>query len=197
VHLDVANEADWAAIIAVARLRFGPPNVLVNNAGIFRTKQTARMSAEEYMEIIRINQLGCFLGMRACLQPMREAGGGSIVNVASTAGIEGVGNALAYTASKHAVIGMTRAAALEFGSAGIRVNAVAPGAMATPLLAEWHSVPVDALAAQPFAGSPLKRMGAPEEIAATVVFLASSESSYTTGSVFVVDGGLTAGTGIE
>jgi 3alpha(or 20beta)-hydroxysteroid dehydrogenase len=197
VHLDVTSEAGWAAALAAARSQFGPPNALVNNAGIFRTKPTCRMSAEEYMEIIRVNQLGCFLGMRACVGAMREAGGGSIVNIASTAGIEGVGNALAYTASKHAVIGMTRAAALEFGSAGIRVNAVAPGAMATPLLAESYSVPLEVLAGQPFASSPLKRMGTAEEIAATVVFLVSDESSYTTGSVFVVDGGITAGTGIQ
>jgi 3alpha(or 20beta)-hydroxysteroid dehydrogenase len=196
VHLDVASEAGWAAVVAAARSRFGQPNVLVNNAGIFRTKPTSRMSAEEYMEIIRVNQFGCFLGMRVCVGPMREAGGGSIVNIASTAGIEGVGNALAYTASKHAVIGMTRAAALEFGSAGIRVNAVAPGAMATPLLAESYSVPLDVLAGQEFASSPLKRMGSPDEIAATVVFLVSDDSSYTTGSVFVVDGGITAGTAI-
>jgi 3alpha(or 20beta)-hydroxysteroid dehydrogenase len=196
VHLDVASEAGWADVVAAACSRFGPPNVLVNNAGIFRTKPTSGTSTEEYLEIVRVNQLGCFLGMRACVGPMREAGGGSIVNIASTAGIEGVGNALAYTASKHAVIGMTRAAALEFGCAGIRVNAVAPGAMATPLLAESYSLSLEALAGRPFASSPLGRMAKPEEVAATVVFLVSDESSYTTGSVFVVDGGITAGTGI-
>ena len=148
---------------------------------------------EEYLEIIRINQLGTFLGMRSCFAEMRDAGGGSIVNIASTAGIEGVPLALAYTASKHAVVGMTKAAALEFGAAKIRVNVVCPGAMLTPLLAESFNVSVQALGAAPFTNSPLGCMGDPAEIAPTVVFLASDESSYTTGSEFVVDGGITAG----
>jgi 3alpha(or 20beta)-hydroxysteroid dehydrogenase len=165
----------------------------VNNAGIFRTHATLELSAAQYLEIIRINQLGVFLGMRACIAVMRESGGGSIINIASTAGIEGVSQALAYTASKHAVVGMTKAAALEFGADNIRVNVVCPGAMITPLLAESFKLPLSALGAIPFANSPLGRMGQPSEIAPTVVFLASDESSYTTGSEFVVDGGITAG----
>ena len=120
-------------------------------------------------------------------------GGGSIVNIASTAGIEGVPLALAYTASKHAVVGMTKAAAIEFGPHKVRVNVVCPGAMLTPLLAESFNVPVQVLGAAPFENSPLGRMADPAEIAPTVVFLASDESSYTTGSEFVVDGGITAG----
>jgi 3alpha(or 20beta)-hydroxysteroid dehydrogenase len=193
VHLDVASEADWSAAVVAARERFGALTVLVNNAGIFRTYSTLAQSCEEYLQIVRINQLGVFLGMRACIPVMRAAGGGSIVNIASTAGIEGVPLALAYTASKHAVVGMTKAAALEFGALGIRVNVVCPGAMATPLLAESYNVPVASLAAAPFANAPLGRMANPAEIAPTVVFLASDDSSYTTGSEFVVDGGLTAG----
>jgi len=193
VHTDVASESDWSATVQAARERFGPVRVLVNNAGIYRTRPTLEQSAEEYLAIIRINQLGVFLGMRACIPAMRDAGGGSIVNIASTAGIEAVPFALAYTASKHAVVGMTRAAALEFGAAKIRVNAVCPGAMLTPLLAESFNVSLSALGAAPFANSPLGRMGNPAEIAPTVVFLASDASSYTTGSVFVVDGGITAG----
>ena len=145
------------------------------------------------MQIVRINQLGVFLGMRACIAAMRAAGGGSIINIASTAGIEGVPQALAYTASKHAVVGMTKAAALEFGPAGIRVNVVCPGAMLTPLLAESFNVSLKTLGAAPFANAPLGRMADPAEIAPTVAFLASDDSSYTTGSEFVVDGGLTAG----
>ncbi len=194
VHLDVSSEDEWRAAAAAARKQFAAPvTVLVNNAGIYRTTPTLEQSVEGYMQIIRINQLGTFLGMRTCIADMREAGGGSIVNIASTAGVEGVPLALAYTASKHAVVGMTRAAAIEFGPAHVRVNVVCPGAMLTPLLAESFNVPVQVLGAAPFQNSPLGRMGDPAEISPTVVFLASDESSYTTGSVFVVDGGLTAG----
>src|SRR5580700_10726291 len=167
VHLDVASESEWAAAVSEASARFG---------------------AEEYMQIVRINQLGVFLGMRACIAAMRAAGGGSVINIASTAGIEGVPQALAYTASKHAVVGMTKAAALEFGAAGIRVNVVCPGAMLTPLLAESFNVSLKTLGAAPFANAPLGRMADPAEIAPTVAFLASDDSSYTTGSEFVVDG---------
>jgi 3alpha(or 20beta)-hydroxysteroid dehydrogenase len=193
VHLDVASESEWAQALASARQRFGPVTILVNNAGIYRTRATVEQSVDEYLQIIRINQLGTFLGMRTCFAQMRDAGGGSIVNIASTAGIEGVPLALAYTASKHAVVGMTKAAALEFGPAKVRVNVVCPGAMLTPLLVESLNVPLSALSAAPFANSPMGRMGDPAEIAPTVVFLASDASSYTTGSEFVVDGGLTAG----
>jgi 3alpha(or 20beta)-hydroxysteroid dehydrogenase len=193
VHLDVSSESEWAQALAVARKRFGPVTILVNNAGIYRTRATVEQSVEEYLQIIRINQLGTFLGMRTCFAQMRDAGGGSIVNIASTAGIEGVPLALAYTASKHAVVGMTKAAALEFGPAKVRVNVVCPGAMLTPLLVESLNVPLSALSTAPFANSPMGRMGDPSEIAPTVVFLASDASSYTTGSEFVVDGGLTAG----
>jgi len=194
VHLDVSSESQWGDAVAAARQHFGGAvTILVNNAGIYRTRATVEQSVDEYLQIIRINQLGTFLGMRACFAQMRDAGGGSIVNIASTAGIEGVPLALAYTASKHAVVGMTKAAALEFGAAKIRVNVVCPGAMLTPLLAESFNVPVQVLGAAPFPNSPLGRMGDPAEIAPTVVFLASEESSYTTGSEFVVDGGITAG----
>jgi 3alpha(or 20beta)-hydroxysteroid dehydrogenase len=194
VHLDVSSESEWdAALTSARKLAGGPVRILVNNAGIYRTRPTVEQSVEEYLQIIRINQLGTFLGMRSCFAEMRDAGGGSIVNIASTAGIEGVPLALAYTASKHAVVGMTKAAALEFGAAKIRVNVVCPGAMLTPLLAESFNVSVQALGAAPFTPSPLGRMGDPAEIAPTVVFLASDESSYTTGSEFVVDGGITAG----
>ena len=193
VHLDVSSESEWKAALEAARKRFGPVTILVNNAGIYRTRATIEQSVDEYLQIIRINQLGTFLGMRTCFAQMRDAGGGSIVNIASTAGIEGVPLALAYTASKHAVVGMTKAAALEFGPSKVRVNVVCPGAMLTPLLVESLNMPLSALSAAPFANSPMGRMGDPSEIAPTVVFLASDASSYTTGSEFVVDGGLTAG----
>jgi 3alpha(or 20beta)-hydroxysteroid dehydrogenase len=193
VHLDVSSERDWQQALAAARARFGIPQVLVNNAGIYRTMPLEQISTAEYMKVVSINQLGCFLGMRTCAAPMREAGGGSIVNIASTAGIEGVERALHYTATKHAVIGMTKVAALELGPARIRVNAVCPGAMATPLIAEVYGTSTANLLVMPMPNAALGRMGSPDEVAHTVVFLASDESSYTTGSAFVVDGGLTAG----
>lgn len=194
VRLDVGSESEWLEAVARARaLCGGPVQVLVNNAGIYRVRPTLEVSVDEYLQIIRINQLGTFLGMRTCFAGMRDAGGGSIVNIASTAGIEGVPLALAYTASKHAVVGMTKAAAIEFGPARVRVNVVCPGAMLTPLLEESFNTSVKALQAAPFTNSPLGRMADPAEIAPTVVFLASDASSYTTGSEFVVDGGITAG----
>lgn len=198
VHLDVSSESEWQQAVAAARARFGTtPQVLVNNAGIYRTMPLEEISTAEYLKVVSINQLGCFLGMRTCAAPMREAGGGSIVNIASTAGIEGVGGALHYTATKHAVIGMTKVAALELGPARIRVNAVCPGAMATPLIAEVYGTSTSNLLAMHMPNAPLGRMGSPDEVARTVVFLASDESSYTTGSAFVVDGGLTAGESVR
>jgi len=194
VHLDVGSESEWREAVARARALCGAAvQILVNNAGIYRVRPTLEVSVDEYLQIIRINQLGTFLGMRTCFADMRDAGGGSIVNIASTAGIEGVPLALAYTASKHAVVGMTKAAAIEFGPARVRVNVVCPGAMLTPLLEESFNTSVKVLQAVPFTNSPLGRMADPAEIAPTVVFLASDASSYTTGSEFVVDGGITAG----
>jgi 3alpha(or 20beta)-hydroxysteroid dehydrogenase len=131
--------------------------------------------------------------MRACVEPMRAAGGGSIINIASTAGIEGVAGALPYTASKHAVVGMTRAAALELAAYRIRVNVVCPGGMATPLLVESLGLPLETLTTMDIPWNPLRRLGHPDEIARAALFLASDDSSYATGSVFVIDGGLTAG----
>lgn len=195
VHLDVSSEAEWAAVVAATRERFGRPTVLVNNAGIFRTAPIESLSAEDYLQTVRVNQLGVFLGMRACIAPMREAGGGSIVNLSSAQGLEGMSNAVAYTASKFAVTGMSRTAGIELAKYRIRVNSVHPGPIATPLIAEAYGAPdVESATAQRAApGVPLQRWGRPEEVARLVVYLASDESSYSTGSAFLVDGGLTAG----
>jgi len=193
VHLDVSSETEWTSALERTREAFGALHILVNNAGIFRVKPMRETSTDEYLLVVRINQLGCFLGMRACVEPMRAAGGGSIINIASTAGIEGVAGALPYTASKHAVVGMTRAAALELAALKIRVNVVCPGGMATPLLVESLGVPLETLTTMDTPWNPLRRMGHPDEIAGTALFLASDDSSYATGSVFVIDGGLTAG----
>jgi 3alpha(or 20beta)-hydroxysteroid dehydrogenase len=192
-HLDVTRETEWLSAISAAEKTFGPLRILVNNAGIFRTKPLVETSLDDYQLTVGINQTGTFLGIRHGVPAMRAAGGGSIINIASTAGIEGVSYALPYTASKHAVIGMTRAAALEIAAYGIRINALCPGGMLTPLIAESYQVPLDSLVGMDMPTAPMRRMGTPDEIAGTVLFLASDEASYTTGSVFTADGGLTAG----
>jgi 3alpha(or 20beta)-hydroxysteroid dehydrogenase len=172
--------------------RFGRIDILINNAGIFRTAPLLDTSLDAYMQIVRVNQLGCFLGMRACAGALCQAGG-AIVNVASTAGVEGVRHAIAYTATKHAIVGMTKVAALELAAFGVRVNALSPGPMATALVAEHAAVPLSAVANQELPGLPLRRMADPDVVARAVLFLASDEAEYLTGSELRVDGGLTAG----
>jgi 3alpha(or 20beta)-hydroxysteroid dehydrogenase len=156
-------------------------------------KPLLETSTDDYLKVIRINQVGCFLGMRTCAEAMRAAGGGAIINIASTAGLEGVAGALPYTASKHAVVGMTRAAALELAPWKIRVNVVCPGGMATPLLVESLGMPLDKLTTMDIPWNPMRRMGHPDEIAKAALFLATDDSSYATGSVVTIDGGLMAG----
>ena len=191
VHLDVTREGDWLAAVALAESSFGKLDVLVNNAGILRFGLLEKTPLEEFELVVRVNQVGPFLGMKSSVPAMRRAGGGSIVNISSLAGMQGVGGAVSYTASKFALRGMTKVAAIELGQDSIRVNSVHPGGVATPMT-------------QPFGGeetvedastytSPIPRMGRPEEVANLVLWLASDQSSYCTGSEFVVDGGACAG----
>jgi 3alpha(or 20beta)-hydroxysteroid dehydrogenase len=191
--LDVGDERAWSKAVERTVAQFGALHVLVNNAGIYRVKPLLETSTDDYLKVVRINQLGTFLGMRSCAPALTAAGGGSIINIASTAGLEGLGGALPYTASKHAVVGMTRAAALELAAAKIRVNVVCPGGMATPLLVESLGMPLDELTKMDVPWNPMRRMGHPDEIAKAVLFLASDEASYATGSVVTIDGGLMAG----
>jgi 3alpha(or 20beta)-hydroxysteroid dehydrogenase len=191
VHLDVSQPADWQRAIAETLAAFGRLDVLVNNAGIVRTGLIEGLSLAHYMEVVNVNQVGVFLGMQAVVAPLREAGGGSIVNISSTAGLEGVEGVVAYVASKWAVRGMTKTAALELGQYGIRVNSVHPGGVDTPMLASDEFEGVDQDAA--FASQPIARIGQPEEIARLVAFVASDEASYCTGTEFTADGGRMAG----
>ena len=165
--------------------------MLVNNAGIVRTGFLEETSLADYRAVIEVNQVGTFLGMRAVVPAMRESGGGSIINISSNAGIEGVQGVIGYVASKWAIRGMTKTAALELGRYGIRVNSVHPGGVATPMIGadDFDSVDQDAV----WSAQPIPRVGQPEEIANLVLFLASDESSYSTGSEFVADGGGLAG----
>ncbi|HYQ65756.1 glucose 1-dehydrogenase [Actinophytocola sp.] len=191
VHLDVSEEDGWAAAVAEVTEVYAPPNVLVNNAGILHFARLQDTTLADYQRVIQINQVGTFLGMRAVVRGMVKAGGGSIINVSSIEGLRAAPLLSAYTASKFAIRGMTKVAALELAGKGVRVNSVHPGMIETGMLP-------NALGGQAvdltFAGKkvPLGRVGQPEEVAQLTVFLASDESSYCTGAEFVADGGVTA-----
>jgi 3alpha(or 20beta)-hydroxysteroid dehydrogenase len=191
-HLDVTSEEDWTAAVAETLSSFGHLNVLVNNAGILHFSSIADTSLADYERVIRVNQTGTFLGMRAVIPAMTEAGVGSIINVSSVEGIAGSAYLTAYAASKFAVRGMTKCAALELGKLNIRVNSVHPGAIDTPMASEAvGGIEIDmAKVGKRVAG--LRRVGQPEEIASLQVFLASDESSYSTGAEFIADGGVSA-----
>jgi 3alpha(or 20beta)-hydroxysteroid dehydrogenase len=190
VHLDVTREDAWRAAVELARARFGRLDVLVNNAGILRVGSIETLALEDFEAVVRVNQFGCFLGMKAVIPAMREAGGGSIVNISSIAGIRGRPGVVAYVASKWAISGMTKSAALELGHLGIRVNSVHPGAIDTPMIS---GPAFEADREAHLAKLPIPRMGVPADVAALVLLLASDESAYCTGAEFVVDGGATAG----
>jgi 3alpha(or 20beta)-hydroxysteroid dehydrogenase len=191
VHLDVTDESSWAAAVRVAVAEFGALNVLVNNAGIMRLGPLDNQPTDDYRAVIEVNQFGCYFGMRAAIPALRAAGGGSIINTSSINGFIGLAGTTAYGASKFAVRGMTRTAALELGHHNIRVNAVCPGTIDTAMVSspEFENVDKDAY----FADQPVPRIGRPEEVANMMVFLASDESSFCTGAEFVVDGGALAG----
>lgn len=182
---DVTSEAAWSAVTSGIVEAEGRIDVLVNNAGIFKIASLLDTSLEEWNQMIAINQTGVFLGLQACGRLMKEQGSGSIINISSIAGLGGVGVAHAYAASKWAVRGMTKSAALEFAKAGVRVNSVHPGIIATDMMHE-------AGIADPTVGIPMGRTGTADEVANVVLFLASDESSYCTGHEFVVDGAMKA-----
>lgn len=187
-QLDVSSEQDWAAAVRTAQSSFGGVDVLVNNAGILHFSEIAETALDDYERVIRINQTGTFLGMRAVIPVMSP--GSSIVNVSSVEGIGGMPLLVAYSASKFAIRGMTKVAATELGQRGIRVNSVHPGAIDTRMVHDAAGGEVDmSHVARRVA---LKRGGRPEEIAGLVAFLASADSSYCTGAEFVADGGATA-----
>jgi 3alpha(or 20beta)-hydroxysteroid dehydrogenase len=191
VHLDVTNEADWLAAVAKAEQAFGKLDILVNNAGILRFGLLEHTPLEEFESVVKVNQTGTFLGMKSVVAAMRRAGGGSIVNISSLAGIQGVGGAFSYTASKFAVRGMTKVAAIEFGPVGIRVNSIHPGGIETPMTRPFGTDSTQAESHE--YRSPIPRIGRPDEVANLVLWVASDKSSYCTGSEFVVDGGESAG----
>jgi len=186
---DVRSEEEWQKVVEETEATFGPINVLVNNAGIVISKPLEELSEAEYRKVIDINQVGVFLGMKAVVPSMKKAGGGSIINISSINGLRGSRGTLAYDASKFAVRGMTKTAALELAEFGIRVNSIHPGVIQTPMIAQDDVTDTVDLLSQKI---PLKRVGQPIDISKLVLFLASDDSSYSTGSEFVADGGLVA-----
>ncbi|MEK3937412.1 glucose 1-dehydrogenase [Sporosarcina sp. FSL W7-1349] len=187
VKQDVTSAADWKTVVEEAEKAFGPVHILVNNAGISIGTPFLELTEDDYRKIVDINQVSVFLGMKAVVPSMQKAGSGSIVNISSINGL--VGGAVGYTDTKFAVRGMTKAAALQLAHLNIRVNSVHPGVIETPMVMEGDSVEM----IKEFANSiPLGRMAQPEEVSKLVLYLASDESSYSTGSEFIVDGGLTA-----
>lgn len=193
VHQDVSQEDGWVAIIDTARDRYGVPRVLVNNAAINRPKPLLDITLDDYMDVVRINQVGTFLGMQKLAPVMRDAGGGSIINVSSINGQRGSSLLTAYSASKFAVTGMTQCAALELGPLGIRVNSIHPGGIDTPMTKGPEQGRRDVDPGAFFAGTPAGRVGEPAEVASMAVYLASDESDFVRGAAFVVDGGISTG----
>ena len=186
VHHDVASESDWKQAIDVAA-SMGGLHGLVNNAGIYRPASMMETDAELFERHMRINQLGPFLGMKAAVPLLEQSGGGSIVNISSTAGLRGSPRAFAYSATKWALRGMTKPAAADLASLGIRVNSVHPG----PIDTEMLSVRTPEQNQQRLQSVPMRRMGSAEEVADLVLFLLSDESRYMTGAEVAIDGGAT------
>jgi 3alpha(or 20beta)-hydroxysteroid dehydrogenase len=183
VHLDVTQFEQWEAAVSTATDEFGCLNVLVNNAGIVALGPLKTLDVAKWQNVLDVNLTGTMLGMKASIEPMTAAGGGSIINVSSIEGLRGAAWVHSYVASKWAVRGLTKSAALELAHAKIRVNSIHPGFIRTPMT---KYLPEDMVQA------PMGRPGTPDEVATFVLFLASDESSFATGAEFVMDGGLVA-----
>lgn len=192
--LDVSDQSSWAEMVDATTEQFGKLNILINNAGILRNGSIEDTTLQEYLETIKINQVGVWLGIRAAIKPMREAGGGCIINTSSTAGLEGYPDSSAYVSSKFAVRGLTKVAALELGPYNIRVNSVHPGPIDT-LMTTNEDTPRRPDGEVPVRMS-IPRFGHVDEVAKMMLFIAA-EATYSTGSEFVLDGGLTAGRSLE
>jgi NAD(P)-dependent dehydrogenase (short-subunit alcohol dehydrogenase family) len=188
VKLDVTNDDDWQRAVDTAVGTYGKLDILVNNAGILQMEGVEDLTHEVWDRVTAVNQKGVWLGMKTAVPALRQAGGGSIVNISSISGLIGTGMQTAYQASKGAVRIMTKTAAMEYAKVGIRVNSVHPGPIDTPM-----TTSLDREVWQMFLnGVPLKRAGTSEDIAYGVLYLASDESSFVTGSELIIDGGYTA-----
>ncbi|MGD9755780.1 MAG: SDR family oxidoreductase [Acidimicrobiia bacterium] len=184
VHLDVTDRDQWAAAVQATVDRFGKLNVLVNNAGIANFGPIGHYPPQEWDRVIAINLTGVFNGIHASVEALKAAAPSSIINISSTAGLQGYAALPGYNAAKFGVRGLTKSVALDLGAAGVRCNSVHPGVVATPMT-ESLLTPQKHVA--------MRRVGRPEELSQLIVFLASDESSFSTGAEFVADGGETAG----
>ncbi len=190
-HLDVRRAPEWRVAVELCSSELGAPNVLVNNAGVLCQGPIEEITEEQFRLSFEVHMQGPLLGIQAVIPAMTAAGGGSIINVSSAQGLQGMRNLTPYVATKFGLTGLTRNAAIELGPRGIRVNALHPGPIDTPMRPREKSAKS---APSPFFSVlPLRRASRPEEIAATVAFLASDDSSYATGASFVIDGGQLAG----
>ncbi len=184
VHLDVTSAEDWDRAVAKAVEAFGRLNVLVNNAGILTVAPIREFTDEQWDRIIAINLTGAFKGIRAAATELARSAPSSVINISSVAGLTGFTQGVGYVSSKFAIRGLTKAAAVELGREGIRVNSIHPGSILTPMTQGLT---------MPFTHVALGREGTPPEVTALVIYLASDESSYSTGAEFIADGGETAG----
>jgi 3alpha(or 20beta)-hydroxysteroid dehydrogenase len=198
VELDVTSEEGWKNAVETTLAQFGRLDVLVNNAGVACSCPIEETSLELYRRVTEINQTGVFLGMREVIAPMVAAGGGSIINISSIDGLIGMANVLPYVASKFAVTGMTKTAALELGGRNIRVNSIHPGYIETPMsssvgVGDDNPEMADFFKQYVASRVPAGRIGQSSDISNLALFLASDASSYCNGSQFVSDGGMIAG----
>lgn len=190
VHHDITDEAAWPAVVSRAEAA-APLRILVNNAAIFDQSFPRLLDTKlaDYERVVRVNQVGTFLAMRAVAPTMGANGGGSIINTSSVTGLLGFTGTIAYSSTKWAIRGMTKVAALELAAIGVRVNSVHPGVIDSPM----NDRMTEEQLRERGKGIPLQRVGTTDDVAQLVLFLASDQSSYCTGSEFVVDGGMTAG----
>ncbi|MFM2152010.1 MAG: hypothetical protein RL199_445 [Pseudomonadota bacterium] len=186
-HHDVTSEGDWRLAVSLAESAFGRLDHLVNNAGILTSGRVEEMAPETFRRTLEVNLVGTFLGMRTAIPALKRSGGGSIVNIASIAGLQGYADLGAYVASKWGIRGLTKTAALELGPSNIRVNLICPGPIRTPMIEGLGDLS---------AGQPIARIGEPAEVTAMLLFLLEG-ASYSTGHEFVVDGGAVVGRVLE
>ncbi len=191
--LDVTEASSWQSMVDESVSQFGRLDIVINNAGIARVNLIEDSTLQDYLDVILVNQLGVWLGMKTAIPALKEAGGGCIINTSSTAGLEGYSGLGAYVSSKFAVRGMTKVAALELAPYNIRVNSVHPGPIDTPMIRDPQIQRTDDEDFDIAGTAPIPRVGHVAEVAKMMLFIAA-DATYSTGAEFVIDGGVTAGT---